>query len=768
MALNRGKLSILRVIIFLTWIFGLFFPAFWADYTLDFTLPSDYTATPTNEAYVIGSLAQLKQQLSHTGVISNWGSVLLNTPDEVIVDGNYAYVSSFWSSAIEILNISNPASPSHVSSISDNWGSIRLNSPAGMVKDGNYLYVAAYGSDAMQVIDVSTPASPSAVWQVLNSPTSRRLNGARGITKSGNYLYIACDIDDSLVVIDVTTPTAPSYVATLRNTTHLNGARAVKVSGNYAYVTAYDGGRFAVVDITTPSAPTIVTSIRNNGTTRKLSGAWGLEIDGNYAYVTSYLGNALQVIDITTPATPLAVTNVTTAWGSYQLNGARDIQYDNGYLYVAAYGSDAINIIDVQSPSVPTFVNSIAHNAANPLLDGAIWLFKTWNYVYVASSVSNALEALYISYPTSDPYVENNTSISFVWGIFRLDESFWANHTGTVKYQISKNGGSTWYYYNGSAWTVAWSASYSLASTASTINTNLAAFKSVGSGTSFKVRAFLHSTWQQKVELDTLTLNTDSAAPTINAFAPVDDSVLPIGNFNIIFDHTDSESGIDVASSTLTLQKWNGASYGADIAGTYVNFWTSVINTTSAVFPVSWLPYGKYKWVYSIEDTFWNIASQDIFFYVDQIEFTINQPSVNIGNLETGVTLFSTDEIIVTVKTVGVGFNVKMRQTSNMTTGLDDIPNWNGVLWFWYDAFPYTSNISTIANPTTIATQAKSINTNGDKNTYTYKLKYGSLIQDPLQVWWDYSANLAFDISLDYVEIWVCTMDSTEFGCSMQ
>ena len=173
-----------------------------------------------------------------------------------------------------------------------------------------------------------------------------------------------------------------------------------------------------------------------------------------------------------------------------------------------------------------------------------------------------------------------------------------------MKYQLSKDGGTTWYYYNGSAWTVAGSASYSLANPLTTINTNIVAFHALSGGRNFKVRIFLHSSGSQQTEVDTLTLNNDVDGPTINGFAPLDDALLPIGNFNIILDHTDSESGVKTSSSNVTLKKWNGTSYGGDISGTYVDFAHAVINATSGVFPVNNLPFGKYQVVYSLQDNF--------------------------------------------------------------------------------------------------------------------------------------------------------------------
>lgn len=86
----------------------------------------------------------------------------MNAADDVVVDGNYAYVTSRQSDSVTVIDISTPTVPLIVATLFDNGGTLRLNGASGIVKDGNYLYIASQISDAMQVIDVSTPTAPIA------------------------------------------------------------------------------------------------------------------------------------------------------------------------------------------------------------------------------------------------------------------------------------------------------------------------------------------------------------------------------------------------------------------------------------------------------------------------------------------------------------------------------------------------------------------------------------------------------------------------------
>lgn len=45
-----------------------------------------------------------------------------------------------------------------------------------------------------------------------------------------------------------------------------------------------------------------------------------------------------------------------------------------------------------------------------------------------------------------------------------------------------------------------------------------------------------------------------------------------------MFEHSDEEGEINLASHDLILQKWNGVSWGADISGTYLG--TATVNSS--------------------------------------------------------------------------------------------------------------------------------------------------------------------------------------------
>ena len=472
----------------------------------DFSTSTDYTYSSSTWFVLSGSIANLNQNtLVHTWVITN--ATNYNWAYDVVVDWNYAYMTSFLWDRVNVLNISNPSAPTLAWTVLD-WWTVSLNWASWIIKDWNYLYIASNVSDAIQIIDVTTPTSPTPVWRVVNATN---LNWARWVAKSWNYLFVTNDARDSVAVINVTIPTAPTYVTEIRNATSLNWARDIKIVWNYAYVSGYDWDRFTVLNITTPTTPTIAWSITD---ATNLNWAWRLEVSWNYAYVSAYLGARVRVIDISTPTAPVAVWTI-SGW-SYSLTNPMDIVADWNYLYMSSFWNDAVNIADITNPTAPVFVSKVLHNAANPLLDWVYWLYKVWDLVYAAVYNSDALEILRLSYPSNSPYLQPTTAFNY-WiaqNLLTFTETLWVGNQGTITYQISKNNWTTWYYWNWSAWTATtWWVAQS--SSATVINTNISSFNAVAGWTGqFTFRAYFTSNWVQKVELDNINVTaSDPESP---------------------------------------------------------------------------------------------------------------------------------------------------------------------------------------------------------------------------------------------------------------
>lgn len=117
------------------------------------------------------------------------------------------------------------------------------------------------------------------------------------------------------------------------------------------------------------------------------------------------------------------------------------------------------------------------------------------------------------SYSTSDPTISPVSSNAVTFTSLSGFSETATKNGGEIKYQISNDAGTTWYWYN-SGWTTTTSG-YSEANTASDINTNISSFP-VGSG-QFLFKAYLHSDGSQLVQLDGVNLTYSGPSPTPTA-----------------------------------------------------------------------------------------------------------------------------------------------------------------------------------------------------------------------------------------------------------
>ena len=134
------------------------------------------------------------------------------------------------------------------------------------------------------------------------------------------------------------------------------------------------------------------------------------------------------------------------------------------------------------------------------------------------------------AYPTDRPtiYPSNSLVVSGLSGWSSFAEIATKN-SGEIYYQLSNNDGSTWQYWNGSAWATTGASNYN---TAATINTNIGSFGTLNSKIMFK--AFLESDGTQLVQLDNVSIgyNTGGSVWSFYAWDVDGGEVTPSGNQN--------------------------------------------------------------------------------------------------------------------------------------------------------------------------------------------------------------------------------------------
>ena len=199
----------------------------------------------------------------------------------------YALVAAWDDDGVQIIDISTPSSPTAVAAVTDDatdgeGGTFTTLDGARAIttvtiSGKTYALVTAQFDKGVQIIDISDPASPKAVAAVTDGDTYPELNGPFGITTAtiGNktYALVAALRDDGVQIIDISTPGSPSAVASVTDGSaypELDGAQSITTvrigNSTYALVAAYFDNGVQIIDISTPGSPTAVAAVTDGDT----------------------------------------------------------------------------------------------------------------------------------------------------------------------------------------------------------------------------------------------------------------------------------------------------------------------------------------------------------------------------------------------------------------------------------------------------------------------------------------------------------------------
>ena len=320
---------------------------------------------------------------------------------DVSVAGSTAYIAVNHPAGLEIVDISNPASPALTGA----------STGPGMFIYGASLtpqYVYVTDDVGLNVIDRSDPRNPYSV-------SYTEFSQAAGTpTISGDIAYIPHG-DLGLRIMDITDPAHPVQIALYD--TPGDGVSSVAVAGRYAYVS--DSSTFRVLDVSAPFTPTEVGFLEAGNTfffnEMVLTGKYavvagetgyynsagfrildisnpqqpvilggvssvvphdGIEVQGRYAYLTAYSGASLRIWDISNPTLPVYV-----AGGETPYPQAHSLDVAGEYAYVVNFG--ALYVFDISDPAHPDLVSEYGTRGytAGVNVDGNyVYLSTQWGY----------------------------------------------------------------------------------------------------------------------------------------------------------------------------------------------------------------------------------------------------------------------------------------------------------------------------------------------------------------------------------------------------
>ena len=489
--------------------------------TWDFNNGSDYTLSEDiNHIKIENSLVRLPYHLEHLWAITDSS---LDQARRVIIKWDYAYISAYNADNLVSIDISNPNNPTIVDIISDwddnwNWWTINLDWPRWLTYTWNYLYITSYWSDNINLFDISDPTNLTFIKEINEDDNSSlKLNWANDAKIYWDHLYITAYRDDSLNIFDISTPDDPQFKKEFDDSTKLDWINRITIIDKYAYAVMDTNDSFAVIDLTNQDEEatyfdtkplSIVWEVNNWDDWALLDWArWITTISWSIAYVASNVSDALELIDISDPTNPTHTWSISD-WWNIELNANRQVIVYNWFAFNSARSSDAIEVVNIVNPTNPIHESYIKRDSTI-LLNWANDIFNSWSIFYVASNVDDALEIMKVKYSTNSPYVIPNTPYNYTWSINSFNETLWSNNEWNISYQISYDNWNNWYYNNWTSWilTNTWS---SESNTSTEINNNLYSFNLLNKSWtwSFNFKAFLNSNWEQKVELDKVTITT--------------------------------------------------------------------------------------------------------------------------------------------------------------------------------------------------------------------------------------------------------------------
>lgn len=398
-----------------------------------------------NYAYVVGT-GNMLQILDITlpglpvpkGILYHGtGGASILRAQNIVVRGNYAYITSYGADAFEIVDVSDPSKPVHKAALYDGNGSAPyLKGAQDLQIVGDYAYVTSANSQAFEIIDISNPSNPRHAGSLLSGAAGSAPFLSLPITVfiKDNLAYIGnlggeVYGPSKLQIVDISNPRLPIPKGdfSLGNSQFSNVSYpyGIAVAGNYAYVTDWWNGALETIDISNPALP-VHSSMLVNANPNVLTpgvrnppylyGAWAIEIAGNYAYISlntnildptdvikNELVGGLEVVDISNPGVPV---HAGAGVFSPSTRSCREIHVVGDKVYIPGRINGTLSIVSITQPTTPKVLSTATRGPGGAIISTPSTVLVDGNYAYIGNRAENftngpgALEIVNVSDPT--------------------------------------------------------------------------------------------------------------------------------------------------------------------------------------------------------------------------------------------------------------------------------------------------------------------------------------------------------------------------------
>lgn len=300
----------------------------WNETSNQYEIETQFSGTETKKELAIVD-TKTSQSAITADLLGNLNSIDLNGANWISVYNNFAYVSAFVSTTIQIVDISDPENLRIVGNITNPFESVPITT---------------YAANPVNPL-VTVVVSLSGVV-----PENGQVTIAGSTITFYNGTWTATNVTATTFEIPFPFAGVPASPGAFSNT-YLSSNVSLEVAYPYLYVLSGDNdGALLVFDITNPKSPVIVGNVVDS----ILDDSLNLILGGDVAYCSSTLaGTAISLIDISNPLIPLYLSKTP------EVEGYRAIDLVDSRLYAVGIASQTLRIFDVTNPSNPTTLGSL-------------------------------------------------------------------------------------------------------------------------------------------------------------------------------------------------------------------------------------------------------------------------------------------------------------------------------------------------------------------------------------------------------------------------
>lgn len=168
--------------------------------------------------------------------------------------------------------------------------------------------------------------------------------------------------------------------------------------------------------------------------------------------------------------------------------------------------------------------------------------------------------------------------------------------------------------------------------------------------------------------------SSDSNPPIINSNTPTNEQYITNWNFNFIFNYSDN-IWINTNSDNIYLYKWDWFNWWSDISNSKIFKTSKVISQTQALYPSNNITIWRYKVVFNISDSSWNMWSITVIFNIWTGPSDSTTPNINI--------VFPWNNIIYPNASLNVVINYSDSDSwINSSSRVFELRKWNWSSWW--------------------------------------------------------------------------------------